>query len=309
MTQLRLPPKGPSIPAPFTPCLSLSEPGKKCSSTSSSLASLPKLLGESCLAQISLRQTAPPLRRGQEVMKQRSPFISILCVRLTTVCLSLQLVACAAGVDPAEDPVQPSNEENLNENEEDFENNDAEFANDENENFNNEANNTEEVANNSEEENFVNDSGQGNLFGNANNNNNLLGNNPNTGANNPLAPINNLQTEDALVNNAEAEELLTQEGPAPLQGVTDLGPVSPEPSVSEQTAAPAGGGVVRYVMAGGSALHESPNGGVVKGLEQGDHPLVTESGEWSRTSDGYYVPAANLTPRPIGRAKPARQWR
>ncbi len=231
-----------------------------------------------------------------------------------TVCISLQITSCA-GKDTTEDPVQPS--ENANE-----ENN---SGNDENNSGNNESNaegngnapaaaaaeaNADGGLNNAKDENFAAGGDQGNLFGNGNNNN-LLNNKNGGNPKSPAAGANDLQTDDALVNNAETEDLLaTQQGPELNQGATDLGPVPAERSVPNSApAAAATGGVVRYVVAGGSSLHDKPSGSVVKSLEQGDHPLVSESGEWARTSDGFYVPSHQLSAQPIGRAKAARSWR
>lgn len=70
-----------------------------------------------------------------------------------------------------------------------------------------------------------------------------------------------------------------------------------------------GAGVVRYVMEGGTQLYaDEQRTNAVKNLEQGDHPLVVENGEWARTSDGYYVSAQGLTSRPIGRYKVPADW-
>ncbi|MFW7381703.1 MAG: hypothetical protein ACOH5I_23040 [Oligoflexus sp.] len=69
-----------------------------------------------------------------------------------------------------------------------------------------------------------------------------------------------------------------------------------------------GSGLVKYVMANGSTLHSQPDSSVIKNLEQGDHPLVFDEGEWSRTSDGFYIPSMTLTRDPIPRRKLKANW-
>lgn len=69
-----------------------------------------------------------------------------------------------------------------------------------------------------------------------------------------------------------------------------------------------GTGLVKYVTASGSTLHTEKNGNVLRNLEQGDHPLVFDEGEWSRTSDGYYIPSMTLTTDPIPRRKLKAIW-
>jgi hypothetical protein len=67
-------------------------------------------------------------------------------------------------------------------------------------------------------------------------------------------------------------------------------------------------GRVKYVMAGGSTMHDQPEGSIIKDLEQGDHPLVFNEGEWARTSDGFYVPSMTLSQDPIPRRKTKAIW-
>ena len=70
------------------------------------------------------------------------------------------------------------------------------------------------------------------------------------------------------------------------------------------------GGVVRYVGLGGTPVYDSPDGKVVKTMNQGDHPVVLPDGAgWGETSDGFFVPMKRLTEFPMGRVKEAKTWR
>jgi hypothetical protein len=266
--------------------------------------------------------------------------MSLGCVLFLTACSGV-------GIDPTEDPVQPSNSAE-NAGAENSSNN-ANFANEEanagaNENLGNNVGFNEQGGNqgenfadeaggdqgqgmnNAADENFLNGNSQGNMFANEQGgNNNLLNNNKNGGnknagnnnlglgnTNENLGPLEE-SGDDALVNGAETD-LLAPQAPNIEQGAIDvpvpedtiLAPVAETPTDS---VAPKAGGVVRYVLPGGSKLHDRPSGQTMKNLEQGDHPLVSEEGEWARTSDGYYVPTATLTAQPIGRLKVPREWR
>ncbi len=257
----------------------------------------------------------------------------------------LHFTGCSVGIDPTEDPVQPStldananeaaeeedeNQENNSNTTNNFNNTEEQTAqNAENSNSNTNSNKNTESPNNSSEENFLN--GNGNLFTNNQGNNNLLGNK----GNNNLGLEQNAQGEDELVNGAEGngiqeknlannpknentnintaatDNTLTE----PQEENTVIQPEASETVSTSDEKAPSPvsnsflNGVVKYVMAGGSKLHSKPNGDVVKDLEQGDHPLVNAEGEWSRTSDGYYVPSQTLTTEPIGRQKQPKDWR
>ena len=51
------------------------------------------------------------------------------------------------------------------------------------------------------------------------------------------------------------------------------------------------GGVVRYVGLGGTPVYDSPDGKVVKTMNQGDHPVVLPDGAgWGETMNGFFVP-------------------
>lgn len=68
-------------------------------------------------------------------------------------------------------------------------------------------------------------------------------------------------------------------------------------------------GIVKYVMPGGTEVYANKNQQeVVNTLVQGDHPLVWEEGEWSRTSDGQYIPISTLSSEPIGRERTPAIW-
>jgi hypothetical protein len=73
---------------------------------------------------------------------------------------------------------------------------------------------------------------------------------------------------------------------------------------------PQPGGMVRYVSTSGVSTYASTTDkSVVSTLEQGDHPLVYEEGEWARTADGKYVPANALVTQPVGRMKSPKSWK
>jgi hypothetical protein len=281
--------------------------------------------------------------KGQDVMKVhnvRKPALMLL-----SLFFSLNLVGCfGGGIDPTEDPVQPSGDNAAaNTNEEEIAENNAGLNNAGGENAvngaeNNMAGNNQgaenggnngEAINNAADEDFLNGN-NANLAEGGNNQGNLFGNNPNGGgANNNLGANGNIglgnnnfglnaadQGDGALINGA-SEDIL--ESPDINKGATDNGLAAEGPDsvlapVAENPTAPGSGavttgGVVRYVTPGGSKLYDQPNGATLRNLEQGDHPLVNEEGEWSRTSDGYYVPSASLTAAPIARAKLPKEWR
>lgn len=149
----------------------------------------------------------------------------------------------------------------------------------------------------------------------------------NNGGNNFLA--NNGGTEGVAVNNATEPDALgantgntgvtntpvtdpavnavVDQSSAPVEAI----PANAAPAAPATPAmAPAEGGIVKYVRPGGTQMYQDPQGqNVVKQLEQGDHPLVYENGEWARTSDGYYIPSKGLTSSPVGRAKRTAEWK
>lgn len=253
--------------------------------------------------------------------------------------LAILLTGCvgSVGVDPSEDPVQPSeneeaaeegNEEGVGENEvaanEEENTGNGNFNNSENAgngnggnaNFGNNTGNggnqgDGEGLNNAAEEEFANNAEGGNL-GNGGGNNLFGSNNKGSGNNLGQGNNNNLglnQGEDALVNNAETD---LEPAPDVNQGATDLavsnGAEESLAPTSRNEATVSGSGRVRYVMAGGTKMYEKPQGQVIKSLEQGDHPLVSEEGEWARTSDGFYIPSGSLTAQPVGRNKIPQNW-
>jgi hypothetical protein len=266
-------------------------------------------------------------------------------VMLSALLLSFFLVGCfGGGIDPTEDPVQPGDEENAAniDGAENAENNGGFDENmgeeDGNMDGNNMGNNNMgmdnggndgEAINNAADENFLNgnnanfaDGGnnQGNLFGNNPNNlggNNNLGQNGNTGLGNNNFGLNAGNQGDGALINGASEDIL--ESPDINKGATDNGLAEPAPDsvlapVAENPTTPSAGGggtggLVRYVTPGGSKLYDKPNGAALRNLEQGDHPLVNDEGEWARTSDGYYVPSASLTAAPIARLKQPKDWR
>jgi hypothetical protein len=50
-------------------------------------------------------------------------------------------------------------------------------------------------------------------------------------------------------------------------------------------------------------------GNVVRTLEQGDHPVVIEEGEYARMQNGSYVPLEGLSVEGVGRARSDEPWR
>jgi hypothetical protein len=281
--------------------------------------------------------------KGQDVMKVH--IIQKPMVMLSSLLISLMLVGCfGGGIDPTEDPVQPSednasanmNEEEMMEDEGGFNENMAEDGMNGAENNmggNNQAmengGNDGEAINNAADEDFLNGNNanfaeggnnQGNLFGNNPNNggmNNNLGQNGNNGFGGNNFGLNAGNQGDGALINGASEDIL--ESPDINKGATDngmaedasnsvLAPVAENPTGPGSGGATTGG-VVRYVTPGGSKLYDKPNGATLRNLDQGDHPLVNEEGEWARTSDGYYVPSASLTAAPIARLKQPKDWR
>ena len=139
--------------------------------------------------------------------------------------------------------------------------------------------------------------------------------------------------ESAAANNAMASEFQNEAGVAAGEGINNStesefveGEVAATPAtdtgveaVAEEAAAPeetpeteatyTPGGRVKYIMSGGATLFSSMEGGEPAGmLEQGDHPVVFEEGEWARTSDGLYLPVSSLSTEPIGRMEPEAMW-
>ncbi len=264
---------------------------------------------------------------------------------LSSLIICFLLVGCfGGGIDPTEDPVQPSGnnaaanaeenemaENNAGLNEEAAENgaNGAENNMGGNNQATENGGNDGEAINNAADEDFLNSNNaniaeggnnQGNLFGNNPNGgtgNNNLGQNGNNGLGNNNFGLNAGNQGDGALINGAGDDIL--ESPDINKGATDngmaeeasnsvLAPVAENPTAPGAGGATSGG-VVRYVTPGGSKLYDKPNGATLRNLEQGDHPLVNEEGEWSRTSDGYYVPSASLTAAPIARAKQPKEWR
>ncbi len=264
---------------------------------------------------------------------------------LSSLLICFLLVGCfGGGIDPTEDPVQPSgNNAAANAEENEMAENNAGLDEEAAENGANGAENnmagnnqaTEnggndgEAINNAADEDFLNGNNaniaeggnnQGNLFGNNPNGgtgNNNLGQNGNNGLGNNNFGLNAGNQGDGALINGAGDDIL--ESPDINKGATDngmaeeasnsvLAPVAENPTAPGAGGATSGG-VVRYVTPGGSKLYDKPNGATLRNLEQGDHPLVNEEGEWSRTSDGYYVPSASLTAAPIARAKQPKEWR
>ncbi len=264
---------------------------------------------------------------------------------LSSLIICFLLVGCfGGGIDPTEDPVQPCGknaaanaeenemaENNAGLNEEAAENgaNGAENNMAGNNQATENGGNDGEAINNAADEDFLNGNNaniaeggnnQGNLFGNNPNGgigNNNLGQNGNNGLGNNNFGLNAGNQGDGALINGAGDDIL--ESPDINKGATDngmaeeasnsvLAPVAENPTAPGAGGATSGG-VVRYVTPGGSKLYDKPNGATLRNLEQGDHPLVNEEGEWSRTSDGYYVPSASLTAAPIARAKQPKEWR
>lgn len=75
-----------------------------------------------------------------------------------------------------------------------------------------------------------------------------------------------------------------------------------------EPAKPTSGGRVKYILSSSPIFSGPDQQEVVGTLEQGDHPLVFEEGEWARTPDGHYIPASSLSEAPIGRFEPDAVW-
>ena len=112
----------------------------------------------------------------------------------------------------------------------------------------------------------------------------------------------NNSTENEFEESNESAEM-----PAVDQAVdeTSAGAAAGSQQMQEATYTP--GGRVKYVTS--SSTVYSDKGSAPSGqLEQGDHPLVFEEGEWSRTADGQYIDAASLTDAPVGRYELPAVW-
>lgn len=245
------------------------------------------------------------------------------------LCLALALNACAGSEEDAEEFVEENGEENAanvedgnemsEEDNEYAENNGNENMNAENGNNMGNGNNfmNEEVENAS-----VNADVSANEFvNNAAGDNFLNMGNSNFAAENPVADPTadagfaenstddlGVEPSDAtltgnVTNTATGNEVPMNAAPNSNVGATDASLAVPEASPAPT------GGRVHYVTKGGATAHDSPSGQVVRNLEQGDHPLVTAEGEWSRTSDGAYIQNSSLTTKPVSRAKSPKAWR
>lgn len=68
------------------------------------------------------------------------------------------------------------------------------------------------------------------------------------------------------------------------------------------------GGVVKYVRMTSSLL-DAPDGGVLRTLEKGDHPVIVEdSGSYSKTKTGKYIRSNDLSNGVVGRGRNNGQW-
>lgn len=120
-------------------------------------------------------------------------------------------------------------------------------------------------------------------------------------------PTTNVATE---VGNASAQvdgsANLGQTASAPSPASTNSTASTPEPLSSQEGSSsktPIPGGKVRYVPEGGVQVVNGPNGSPLFTLNQGDHPLTWEEGEWLKLADGMFVQAGILSdsgiPRPF----------
>lgn len=117
---------------------------------------------------------------------------------------------------------------------------------------------------------------------------------------------------DAAAGNAAGQALAADSGvdaAAGTEGVVPedqaVGAAAPAP-----IAAPAGGGVVRFIPASGTPLYADSSGGSVIGkLAKGDTVLVAIQGEWAQVPNRGWIKTSSLSERPIGRDKSSNPWR
>lgn len=121
---------------------------------------------------------------------------------------------------------------------------------------------------------------------------------------------NEFQTEAGAgegINNAVLNEFAQSEAAA--APATDTGVAEPIEEAAASSASYTPGGRVLYVLPGGTQSFSAKEGGApMNFLNQGEHPLVFEEGEWARTHDGAFIPKTSLTTSPVGRNKPPSVW-
>lgn len=130
------------------------------------------------------------------------------------------------------------------------------------------------------------------------------------------APINNaaLNAEAAPMNAA-----ITNAAPmnaAPMNAAAPVNPAAPMADVAAPVdpvtaaASPTDRGIVKYVRSSGLSIVDQPGSTTVSGtLDQGDHPVVWENGEWARLSNGKYVSSKGLSEKGVGRVRGTNPWR
>ena len=65
----------------------------------------------------------------------------------------------------------------------------------------------------------------------------------------------------------------------------------------------------RSIRQDGVSVFDQPGGSVsAYVLEQGDHPLVLEQGDWARIHDGQYVASSQLSVKGVARKRQPSIW-
>lgn len=115
------------------------------------------------------------------------------------------------------------------------------------------------------------------------------------------APLNAVPMNPAITNAAPLNAA------APMNAAA--APMDPA-AASAVPASPSTGGSVKYVSNSGLQVVDQPGSTTVVGtLEQGDHPVVSDNGEWARLPDGKFVSSKGLTDKGVGRARRGNPWR
>jgi len=98
-----------------------------------------------------------------------------------------------------------------------------------------------------------------------------------------------------------AESLAPETAESLSEGVAPAQPQNAEATTSS-------GASVKYVSAESCPVLDAPNGKEVGKLTRGEHILVWNEGEWSKTPEGHYVASKHLSAKGIGRERAPAVW-
>jgi hypothetical protein len=131
------------------------------------------------------------------------------------------------------------------------------------------------------------------------------------GMNNELNLGNNNQmgSQQSLSNVPVNEVPAANPVPSNVVPVVEAPPEETVVPMETPAVAPASGnGVVKYVRSPTSIV-DQPGGASVGTLEQGDHPLVWDDGQFAKLPNGKMVPSSSLSDQGIGRVRAGHDWR